>query len=408
MIYKTRDQCRVCGSRMLNPVIDLGNTPLADRFVESASVEEESFPLRVAYCRVCHLLQLMEDIDNEILFADNYGFYTGASPSSVAYFKKYAKEIMERFPVESKEFTMEIASNDGTLLKHFQDAGCRILGVDPARNVAEEANKNGVLTVAEFFNKRFVDLYDGDKPKLILANNVIAHTDTLQEFVDSVERILSKGGVFVFECQYIPNLIFKNEFDHIYHEHRSFFSLHPLMVLMRKFDLDIFDVEEKNVQGGSIRVYVCHKGERKINESVKRMIQYEEIIGITSEDIYDAYFHHITYLRCQIIELLKKLKKEGKKVVGYGASAKSNTMIHYCGIDNALLPYIVDKTPYKIGKYTPGVHIPIVDDSDENTKDVDYYLLFVWNYFDGIVEREKKFRDRGGKFIIPIPIPFIV
>jgi SAM-dependent methyltransferase len=403
-----RKSCRICGSKKLLLILNLGKTPLADLFVKDPNTKEKKFPLVVKVCRKCFLVQLSHDVDDELLFGNNYAFYTGGSPSSLPYFKKYAEDVIERFPKESKKFTLEIASNDGTLLRHFQKAGCKILGVDPAKNVTEFANEQNIETLPIFFDhKTAVDLAKKrGKAGIIIANNVIAHVTDPKDFLKGIKEMLASSGVAIIECQYFPYLLFNNQFDNVYHEHRSFFSLTPLNKAIKSVGLKLIDVEEYDTQGGSIRIFIAHsKSNRKVSEKVTQMLKTEKQIGLLDLNTYLGFPSRINYIKYKLISILEELKKEGYSIAGYGASAKSNTLLNYCGIDINYLDYIVDKTPYKIGMFTPGTHIPVVG---SEKKRPDFYLLLVWNYASGILQREEDFRKKGGKFIIPIPTPQIV
>ena len=385
--------------------------PLADLFVSDLKAKEYKFPLNVKVCPKCFLVQLIDVVNPKFLFGQNYAFYTGASPSSINYFKEYAQDVVKNFPNESKKLIVEIASNDGTLLKQFIKKGHKVLGIDPAKNVASEANANGIPTIVKFFNKNCaLDItYKEGRAGIIIANNVIAHVDDLYDFMSGVKQLLHANGIFIFECQYFPYLLFNNQFDNIYHEHYSFFSLYPLIKLLKKFNLEIFDVDEHDTQGGSIRVFVAHKGKRRIKTRIKNFLKNEIEMGITRMDTYLGFQARVDYIRIKLIRILKKLKKENKKIAGYGASAKSSTLLNYCGIGDNYLDYIVDKTPYKYGLYSPGMHIRVISSEEESKKQEkpDYYLMLIWNYAEKIIEREKKFIKNGGRFIIPIPTPYI-
>jgi len=406
--FTNRSHCRICSSNRLVQILDLGKTPLADLFIKNPKVYEPKIPLKVSVCRDCFLVQLMHDVNDELLFADNYAFYTGGSPSSIPYFEKYAQDLLKRFPKESKKFTLEIASNDGTLLAHFKKAGCKILGVDPAKNVVDFANKNGVETLPLFFNKITARniINSHGKAGVIIANNVIAHVTDPMDFLKGIKQLLEENGVTVIECQYFPYLLFNNQFDNVYHEHRSFFSLSPLKKAAQKIGLKIFDVEEHDTQGGSIRIFLTHNtSKRKVKPSVIKMLTNEKNIGINNLDTYIGFPARVNYIKYKLVGILKQLKREGYTIAGYGASAKSNTLLNYCKINTKYLDYIIDKTPYKYGMYTPGTHIPVVG---TEKKKPDYYLLLVWNYASGVMQREQEFRKKGGKFIIAIPTPQIV
>lgn len=404
-----RKKCRICNYDNLISFVDLGHIPLSDHFLKNPRQKEKKFPLEVKVCPKCFLVQLIHDVDSKFLFSQNYGFYTGGSPSSIKYFENYAHSIIKRFPKEARSYIVEIASNDGTLLKPFIDKGYAVLGIDPARNVAEEANAKGIPTIIKFFNKKnALDIASKKKAGIIIANNVVAHVEDLFDFMDGVKSLLGKNGVFIFEFQYFPYLLFNNQFDNVYHEHRSFFSLFPLMKLLQKFNLEAFDAEEHDTQGGSIRVFVSHKGRRKIKKRLKDALRNELEIGITNINTYLGFQARVEYIKTRLTQILKRLKKENKIIAGYGASAKSGTLLNYCKISTNYLNFIVDKTPYKYGLYTPGTHIPIISEEElKKRKKPDYYLLLVWNYAEKIIVKEKKFIKEGGKFILPIPTPYI-
>lgn len=405
---KIRRLCRICKKRNLLPILNLGKTPLADLFITNPKIKEKKFPLSVSVCKSCFLVQLDQDINDELLFGDNYAFYTGGSPSSLNYFKTYAEEVIRKFPNQSKMLTLEIASNDGTLLKHFKNAKCNILGVDPAKNVVDFANKNNIKTIREFFSEKSSEKIKNEygKAGIIIANNVFAHVTDPWDFLKGVKNILSNDGVAIIEFQYFPYLLFNNQFDNVYHEHRSFFSITPLNICIKKLDLKIIDIEEHDTQGGSVRVFIAHKNTKiKSTLNVNEVLKNENEIGISDLNTYKGFSSRVNYIKYKLIKILDGIKKENKTILGYGASAKSNTLLNFCGIDTKYLDSIADKTPYKIGKFTPGTHIPVIDNVN---KEPDYYLLLVWNYAPSILKREEKFRKNGGKFIIPIPTPYIV
>ncbi len=396
--------CRICYGP-LDPFIDLGKTPLADAFITS-SKNEKSYPLRASVCRHCKLVQLAYDVEKSLLFNDDYGFFTSASPSSITYFRRYAKSVMEEYPSEGLH--VEIASNDGTLLKHFVDKGKNVLGIDPSGNTTKLANENGVRSVTEHFDNTTAIKISKEygKASVIIANNVVAHVEDVHGFMEGVYHLLSPSGVFIAEVQYLPHLLFNNAFDHIYHEHRSFFSFEPLQKLLSLHGLKVIDVKMADTQGGSIRIYAVKDIFTKVTSRVLDLMNYETRMKLDDIDTYKGFQPRIDYTKEKLITMLAQLKAEGKTVYGFGASAKGNTLLNYCGIDTTLLDCIVDLTPYKIGKLSPGTHIPVKH--PDEVKPPDYYLVLVWNYLPGILERNKEFLDLGGHFIIPIPTPFIL
>jgi len=403
-----RTSCRICKSKNLLQILNLGATPLADNFVTDTKAKEMEFPLNVVVCKKCFLVQLVDEVDSSLLFGNNdYGFFTGGSPASIKYFRDYAEKLIKDYPKQCEKLILEIASNDGTLLNNFKINNYNVQGIDPAKNVAKSANQAGIPTIIDFFNKKTAIKYFSDKKaSLIIANNVVAHVDDIHDFMEGVDFALEPNGVFVFECQYLPYLIFNNQFDNVYHEHRAFLSLIPLLYLLNNKNLEIFDVEEYDTQGGSIRVYVSHKGACKKTDKFIKLQDEEYQLGLDKIETYLGINQRAQYIKIRLNKILSELKAAGKTVYGYGASAKSNTLLNYCGIGTDLLDLIVDKTPYKYGKYTPGTHIPIVDQDTINNPD--YYLLLVWNYASHILKKEKKYRENGGKFIIPISTPYIL
>lgn len=409
-----RTTCRICGSSELFKFLSLGETPLADAFVEKENLNkpEPKYPLDVAVCKDCGLVMLVNIIPPEVLFGDTYAFYTSGSPQAVIHFRKYAHEMMERFPDLAKKLTIDIASNDGVLLRPLKEMGAKVLGVEPVKNVATVAQASGIETITEFFNKKTAEkiLRERGTAGLILANNVIAHVDDVVDFAEGVRLLLDPKGVFVFEAQYFPNLLFGNQFDNVYHEHHSFYSLRPLKLLMEKARMKIFDVEEVNTQGGSLRVFVEHiNGPREIKPIVEKMIQNEIDKKLNTVEPYRGLADRVANIKEELIKILSNLKKQGKKIVGYGAPAKGNTLLNFCGIGTQYLDYIIDKTYFKHGKFTPGMHIPVFPiEKIQEDGPPDYYLLLVWNYAEAMLKQEEEFRKNGGKFIIPIPFPYII
>jgi len=413
-LAKIRNTCRICGSPRLVKFLSLGETPLADAFVEREDLEkpEATFPLDVAVCEECNLVGLMHAVNPEILFGDSYAFYTSGSPQAVLHFREYAHTVMKRFPELAKKLTVDIASNDAVLLRPLKELGAKVLGIEPAKNVAIVARAAGIDTVIDFFSKKCAEKIVEERGRvgLVLANNVVAHVDNPVDFMEGVKTLLDPEGVFIFEVQYFPNLLLKNQFDNVYHEHHSFFALRPLTRLLEKAGMTIFDVQEVDTQGGSIRVLAGHTNKpRTIEPVVGRMQQAELDMGLDKMETYMGFTDRVNNIKKELVSILSDLKRQGKKIVGYGAPAKGNTLLNFCGISTQYVDYIVDKTYFKHGKFTPGMHIPVYPiEKIQEEGPPDYYLLLVWNYAPGILKQEEEFRKNGGKFIIPIPNPHIV
>lgn len=411
-MMKKNSQCLVCGSQKLVKYLDLGQSALANAYLTENNLQEPEFkaPLEVYYCENCHLCQLLHIVDRDVLFRD-YAYFSSASPQLVEHFDKYAEEVFNRFPGQAKKMVLDIASNDGILLKAFKARGANVLGIDPAKNVAALAQEQGINTIAEFFNKKAAGqiLKDYGQAGIITANNVLAHTDEIHDILDGVKELLDENGVFVIQAKYLADLLEKNEFDTTYHEHIAYFSLLPLVYLLQKHGFEIFDVEHVETEGGSLRVFAGHAPSVfPINKSVGETLNRERKMGLDRAQTFLDFAGKPAMVKEKILEILTGLKKQGKKIAGYGASAKGNTFLQYCGINPDILDYIVDNTPYKQGKYTPGTHIPIVPPAYLKENTPDYILIIAWNFADSIMEREKWFSEKGGRFVVAIPQSQIV
>lgn len=407
-----RTMCLICEHSNLIPYLSLGETALANSYLTEGDLEKPEFkaPLEVYFCEECYLAQLLHIVDRELLFRD-YAYFTSTSPTTIEHFNSYAEEVMAKFPDLARQLTFEIASNDGILLQSFSNMGAKVLGIDPARNVAEVAMKKGIETIPEFFTSAFVPnlIKKYSKAGVILANNVLAHTDVLNNIVAGVSQFLDKRGVFVFEVQYLFDLLQKNEFDNTYHEHTCYFSLHPLTRLIQKHGMDIFNIKHVDTQGGSLRVYASHAPlVYPRDPSVDYYLNLEKSAGLDKKETYLEFAKRPPVVKEKLKNLLQNLKTKGKKIAGYGAPAKGNTLLQYAGITNDDISYITDNASSKQGKYTPGTHIPIVSPSKLKENIPDYILILAWNYVSSILEREKWFSEQGGKFIIPIPEPKII
>ena len=407
---KTQTQCRICRNPHLVEFLNLGEQPLANSFIakENISKPEPIYPLRVMYCADCGLCQLGEVVDPEILFRD-YVYFSNVMPSS-AHFRAYAENVVKRFASRNDDFVVEIGSNDGHLLSVIKQMGRRTLGVDPAKNIAAIANANGIETIPEFFTKAIAEKIRAERgpASLIIANNVVAHTDDHHDLAAGIEALLASQGVFVLEAPHLLDMFDNLAFDTIYHEHMSYLSLRPLMRLFEQFGMQVFDVEMTAAQGNSLRLYACRTGAREVLPSVAEMLARERATGLEREDAYHELAARVTSLNTEVVSVVSDLKKQGKKIAAYGAPAKGNTLLNYFGLGSGILDYATEELPSKIGFYTPGTHIPVVDINWARQNPPDYYLMLAWNYKNVIVEKEREFRARGGKFIIPIGLERIV
>lgn len=401
-IHKTT--CRICKSSDLVLFLSLGDQPPANEFLARDKISlGEKYPLDVYFCRSCSLVQLLDIVSAEKIFTHNYSYFSSTSAPLVRHFEEYAADISKRF-LKSGDLVVDIGSNDGVLLQFFKGTH-RVLGIEPSENVAQIARQKGVKTVSEFFTAdsaaKIAEKYG--KAAVICANNVFAHIDDIDGIVRGIKVLLKPDGVYVFEAHYLLDLIEKKEFDTIYHEHLCYYSLKPLMTLFERFDMEIFDVERQDVHGGSIRVCVRNKTGKSVGENVGNLLRLEEEAGLHSEQRFVGFQKEVEAIRTKLVDLVRGFTAAGKMVVGYGAPAKGNTLLNYCAFTRDDLAYITDTTPHKIGLLTPGSHIPVVSPDMLKTQTPDYVLLLAWNYKDFILEKEKGLRDRGTKFIIPIP-----
>lgn len=409
---KKIDFCRLCKSKKLEKVLDLGKTPPANSFLKKNQLRdtEDFFPLVVNFCTNCNQLQLSHVVNPEILFR-HYVWVSSTSRVTVAHFEEYANSVFAKLKLKKGDLVVEMGSNDGVLLKPFKKLGLRVLGVDPARNVARRATKEGIPTLPHFFNvkiaKEIAKKYG--LAKVITGNNVFAHINDLDEIVKAVGELLDKEGAFIIEAPYNIDFLEKNLFDIVYHEHLSYISIRPLDTFFKSFGMQIFDVVERPVHGGSVRIFVKFStASHKINKSVQKFIDLENRKKLSDINTYREFAKNVAENKIKLSKLLKKLKKEKKSIVGYGAPAKSTTLLHYFDIGKETIDFIADDSHFKHGLYTPGKHIPIVAPAEIYSRKPDYLLILAWNFAESIMKMHEKFKKEGGRFIIPVPKPVII
>ena len=411
-IIKKSKTCRVCHAPKLQKVLSFGPTPLANAFLTTKQIDEpESFyPLDVSFCLACGFLQLSHVVHPEVLFKD-YVYASSTSSVFVNHFKDFAQVASKKYLQQKKSLIVDIGSNDGILLLPFKDLGYDVLGIEPAATVAKLARKQGVETIELFFSQSLAKeiVTSHGKAKIITATNVFAHIDDLDEVIKGVKTMLAPDGMFVIEAPYLVDLLTKNYFDLVYHEHLSYWSINALKTLFKRHGMEVFTVEKVPVHGGSIRVFVQKEnGVYPLDKSVKKFLQLEKNKKVSQLTTYTNYAKKIQKNKIILLTLLAKLKSQGKTIAAYGAPAKGNTLLNFFSIGSETLDFVVDDSPLKQGLYTPGKHIPVVSTEILYKKKPDYLFILAWNFADSIMQNHNKFKKNGGKFIVPVPVPKIV
>jgi SAM-dependent methyltransferase len=396
--------CRSCGSINLELVLSLGKTPLANALLseEQLSQPEAAYPLDLAFCPDCSLVQITETVPPEQLFS-HYLYFSSFSDTMLRYAKQLAERITASRALGPNSLVIELASNDGYLLQFYQQMGVAVLGIEPAANVAEVARDRGIPTLTRFFGREVAaELNESGKlADVVHANNVLAHVADLNGFVAGIATVLKPSGVAVIEVPHVKTMMDGLEFDTIYHEHLCYFSLVALQSLFRRHGLDVEDVEQIPIHGGSLRLTVGRSG--KPSEAVRRLLEEERSAGLDTIEFYRDFGSRVVLLRDKLLALLSDLKKGGKRLAAYGASAKGSTLLNYFGIGRETMEFVVDRSTVKQGRYTPGTHLPILAPEAVLERHPDYLLLLVWNFADEILEQQVQYRKQGGRFIIPIP-----
>lgn len=406
-------ECRFCGALLRQTFVDLGMSPLSNSYLRAENLcqMEPFYPLHARVCAQCFLVQLEQFAHPENIFGD-YAYFSSYSDTWLCHARTYAEEMIERLQLGSNSLVVEVASNDGYLLQYFRAKGIRVLGVEPARNVAQAAEEKGIRTLARFFGTRTAQelLAQGGQADLIVANNVLAHVPDLRDFVAGLKMLLKQDGILTLEFPHLLRLMEGCQFDTIYHEHFSYFSLCTAEKILAKHGLSVFDVQEFPTHGGSLRLFACHAGTgaRPLRDRVLHLRTRENNAGLSVIETYTRFGEKVHETKRALLNLLIGLKREGKSVAGYGAPAKANTLLNYCGIGGDFLDYTVDISPHKQGLFLPGTHIPILHPDEIRRTRPDYVLILPWNLREEIIGQMADVRQWGGRFVIPIPAAEVI
>lgn len=402
-------QCRFCKTELKHEFIDLVNSPASNSFLaqEQLNEPETFYPLKVYTCHNCFLVQVDEYKKSDAIFNSDYVYFSSFSTSWLAHAKRYTEMMTERFGLNKASQVIEVASNDGYLLQYFQQKGIPVLGVEPTANTAEAAKAKGIESVVDFFGVRLAKALSakGIKADLLLGNNVLAHVPNIVDFVSGMKVILKPQGVVTMEFPHLMQLVDNNQFDTIYHEHFSYLSFYTVKQIFEAQGLELFDVDELPTHGGSLRIYAKHKEDntKEISPNVAALLKKEQERGLASLAYYDNFQQKALDVKLALTAFLIEQKKAGKSVAAYGAAAKGNTLLNYCGIKADLIDFVVDRNPAKQNKFLPASHIPVKNEDHLKAEKPEYVIILPWNLKDEITEQLAYIREWGGKFVVPIP-----
>lgn len=404
-------KCRHCNHELKHVFVDLDHSPIANAMLDQNQLSEPEchYPLKVLVCENCFLVQVDEFEKADKIFDSEYTYFSSFSTSWLAHAKKYVEMMMDRFHFDKNSLVVELASNDGYLLQYFKEKNIPVLGIDPTANTASVAEQKGIHTIVDFFSTKLAQKELADKNRkadLIIANNVLLHVPDLNDFVKGMQAGLKEKGIITAEFQYLIPLIRDCKFDTIYQEHYSYLSFHVIKRVFESVGLALFDVEELPSHGGSLRLFGKHKGDdsKPVTDRVVNLLKREKDAGVVSLDFYNNFQERVDTIKNDSLSFLIDEKRKGKKIVGYGAAAKGNTFLNYCGIKGTdIIDFVVDASPYKQNKYLPGSHIPVTDEKRISQYKPDYVIIFPWNLKKEISNQLSYIRDWGGKFVIFIP-----
>ena len=401
-------ECRFCGTKTDYVFADLGMHPPCESYVpaEKNNSMEAFYPLKAYVCPKCFLVQLDEYVSPEEIFTE-YAYFSSYSDDWLAHVNRYTQLMIDRFGLTNKSKVVEVASNDGYLLQYFVEKGIPVLGIEPAKNVAKVAIEKGIPTKTIFFNHTTAPgiVKEDGKADLIAGNNVLAQVPNLNSFVKGLKILLNKQGVITIEFPHLMNLVDESQFDTIYHEHFCYFSLYSVNEIFKYHGFKLFDVDEIPTHGGSLRIYACHAEDdsKAISENITGLLDKERRKGYLELSTYLEFHENVKETKRKLLEFLIKAKREGKRIAGYGAPGKGNTLLNYCGIMTDFIDFTVDRNPYKQGMFLPGSHIPIFDPGKIMEEKPDFVLILPWNFKDEIIKQMAGIREWGGRFVTPIP-----
>ncbi len=402
-------KCRICSNILEKPFLSLGSMPLSNSLVCNPLMPEKYYPLDIYICPKCFLVQLQEFELATNIFSSDYIYYSSYSNTWLRHCQEYVNTMLNKYKYNDESLIIEIGSNDGYLLQYFKEYNIKVLGIDPAALAAKIAIDKGIPTDISYFNMAYADEFlksNKTKADLIIGNNVLAHNPNLHDFVEAMRMILKPDGIITLEFPYLFYLINEKQFDTIYHEHFSYFSLFSIIELFKRHNLIAFDVEELSTHGGSLRIYVGHGNNHKEKETIDKLLKKEK--GLQRLDTYLEFTKNISMIKRNLLQILITLKNENKKIVGYGAPAKGNTLLNFCGIGTDFIDYTVDLNTRKQDLYMAGSHVPIKSPNIIKDDEPDYILIFPWNIKDEIMTQLRYIKEWNGKFIVPIPEPKII
>lgn len=404
------NKCLICNSE-IKPFISYGQMPIANGFLSQEKfVKEYFFHMQVAHCNNCNMVQLIETPERQLMFNENYAFFSGTSQAMKIHFLEFANDVKNRYLPKEDPFVVEIGSNDGIMLQNFKEWGIRHLGIEPSANVAKVAKDKGINTIVEFFDEKLAEkiVSENGQADAFIAANVMCHLPYFHSIVAGISKLVKKSGIVVFEEPYVGDVVEKTSYDQIYDEHTFLFSVSSINYIFNEHGMEVIDVAHQETHGGSMRYIIGHKGVRNLSNEAIKQIEKEKDLGLNKAETYVNFRNNCEESKIELKKLLTQLKNEGKTVAGYGATSKSTTILNYSDIGPDLIEYICDNTPIKQGKYSPGKHIPIVPIETFKKKYPDYIVLFAYNHAKEIMGKEKDFTEKGGKWILYVPNVHII